>query len=274
MEHAILTPAFALALASVSSIAQSQPYPTVQTLKLVVPFAAGGAVDSKARSFAKGLSVEINQQAIVINKEGAGGTIGFWHVARATANAYTLAYCPSTPATAGAMLSGGPKYDQFAPVCQTHENVMTVVVRNESPIKSILQFMAMARERADKIPYGRAGRGTVPHLSMENFSQAAPTSFIAVAYRSGGPMLTDLTGDTLDSGVPSTAAANNGKLRVLAVFADQHQPAWPDAPALRAIGNATLAPGLSGRRSWAASSTGSVSLATMPTCTRRSSHPT
>ncbi len=236
----------ALVLASLGSLAHAQTYPTQQPLQVVVPFAAGGAADGMARSFAKGLAARIGQQAVVINKDGAGGTIGFWQVARSTANGYTLAYGPSTPVTAGAILSNGPKYDQLTPVCQTHENIMTVVVRDESPIKSIQQLMTMARAQPGKVAYGHSGQGTVPHLSMESFALGADMTLNAVAYRGDAPMTTDLLGGSLDFGVSSAAAASNSKLRVLAVFADQRQPAWPDAPAMREMGTAPLAPGLNG----------------------------
>jgi tripartite-type tricarboxylate transporter receptor subunit TctC len=245
MKHNNLVPAFALALAALSGTVRAQSFPT-QQIQMVVPFAAGGVADSMARSFAKGLSAKLGQQSIVINKDGAGGTIGFWQVARANANGYTLAYGPSTPVTAGTILSGGPKYDQLMPVCQTHENIMIVVVRDESPVKSIQQLLMMARAEPNKITYGHAGQGTVPHQSMENFGQAASISFVAVPYRGDNPMLTDLIGGTIDFGVSSAAAAGNGRLRVLAVFADQRQPTWPDAPAMREVGDATLAPGLNG----------------------------
>ncbi len=242
--------ALGLAFAGLASIApvlaQAQAYPAKQPVQMIVPFAAGGAADSMARSFSKGLAARLGQSVVAINKEGAGGTIGFWQVARANANGYMLAYGPSTPVSAGAILSGGPKYDQLTPVCQTHENIMIVVVREESPIKSIQQLLAMSRAQPGKLAYGHSGQGTVPHLSMENFSQTAGASFNAIAYRGDGPMMIDLIGGTLDFGVSSAAAASNGKLRVLGVFAEQRQSNWPDAPAMREIGNATLAPGLNG----------------------------
>lgn len=234
-----------LSLAFLCGIAAA-PVSAQQPIQLIVPFSVGGAVDTMARGFAKDLSAGLNQQVIVVNKEGAGGTIGFWQVARAPANGQQFAFGPSTPVTAGVLLSEGPRYDQFIPVCQTHENIMTVVVRKESPIASIQQLIALAKSQPGKVAYGHAGTGTVPHLSMENFALGASIKFNAIPYRGDAPMVTDLIGGGIDFGVSSAAAANNSRLRVLAVFSSERLASWPDAPVMREFGSATLAPGLNG----------------------------
>lgn len=235
------------ALVALPSIALAQTYPSQQPIQVVVPFAAGGAADIMARSFAKVLSTQLGQKTIVLNTGGAGGTLGFWQVVRAPANGYMLAYGPSTPLTAGALLTSGPKFDQITPVCQTHENIMTVVVRKDSPLKSIQQLLTEAKAKSNYLAYGHAGTGTVPHLSMEHFGLAAGASFNAVAYRGDSPMLVDLLGGRLDFGVSSISLpSSNDTLRVLAVFADERQPRYPEAPAVRELGVETLAPGLNG----------------------------
>ncbi|OEZ27319.1 Bug family tripartite tricarboxylate transporter substrate binding protein [Variovorax boronicumulans] len=236
----------ALCVAATSVAAQS--YPAQQPIQLIVPFAAGGAVDGMARSFAMSMATALGgAQLVVINKEGAGGTIGFWQVARAAPNGYTLGFGPSTPVTSGSILLKGPKYDTLTPVCQTHENVMTVIVSADSPIKSIQQLMQMAKAEPGKLAYGTAGQGTVPHLSAEHMARATGLKFNAIAYRGDSPMLVDLIGGALQFGVSSAAAAaGNNKLRVLAVFADQRQPRYPDAPTFKELGVASLAPGLNG----------------------------
>lgn len=240
--------ALLLALCAIATSVSAQTYPAQQPIQLIVPFAAGGAVDSMARSFATSMATALGgAQMVVINKEGAGGTIGFWQVARAAPTGYTLGFGPSTPVTSGSILLKGPKYDTMTPVCQTHENVMTVIVSADSPIKSIQQLMQMAKAEPGKLAYGTAGQGTVPHLSAEHFAKAADLKFNAVAYRGDSPMLIDLIGGTLQFGVSSAAAAaGNNKLRVLAVFADQRQPRYPDAPTFKELGVASLAPGLNG----------------------------
>lgn len=236
-----------LALFASAMHAGAQNYPAQQPIQVIVPFSAGGAVDGMARVFSRAIATQLGAQVVVINKEGAGGTIGFWQVARAAPNGYTLAFGPSTPVTSGSILLKGPKYDTLIPVCQTHENVMTVVVSADSPIKSIQQLIQMAKADPGKIAYGAAGQGTVPHLSAEHFAQAAGLKFNAIAYRGDSPMLVDLIGGAIQFGVSSAAAAGaNDKLRVLAVFAEQRQDRYPDAPTFKELGIASLAPGLNG----------------------------
>lgn len=236
-----------LALCAATIHAGAQTYPAQQPIQIIVPFSTGGAVDGMARVFGRVMATQLGAQVVVINKEGAGGTIGFWQVARAAPNGYTLAFGPSTPVTSGSILLKGPKYDTLTPICQTHENVMTVVVSADSPIKSIQQLMQMAKADPGKIAYGTAGQGTVPHLSAEHFAQAAGLKFNAIAYRGDSPMLVDLIGGTIQFGVSSAAAAAaNDKLRVLAVFAEQRQEHYPDAPTFKEMGIASLAPGLNG----------------------------
>ncbi|KAF1017927.1 MAG: hypothetical protein GAK30_03826 [Paracidovorax wautersii] len=263
MRSRTLIGTLALMLAGLANAAPAQPFPGQEPLQLVVPFAAGGAVDTMARAFARGLSTQLGQQAIVLNKDGAGGTIGFWQVARAKPDGHVLAFGPSTPVTAGHLLSGGPKYDQFVPVCQTHENIMAVIVRENSPARSIQQLLALAKEQPGKISYGHAGQGTVPHLSMESFAGGVGLSFNAIAYRGDGPMVNDLMGGQLDAGVSSIAAAakNNPRLRVLALFAGQRQPGWPDVPVMSEVGRTPLAPGLNGL--WAPKGTSAEAIAVL-----------
>ena len=236
-----------LALFASAIHAGAQNYPAQQPIQVIVPFSAGGAVDGMARVFSRSIATQLGAQVVIINKEGAGGTIGFWQVARAAPNGYTLAFGPSTPVTSGSILLKGPKYDALMPVCQTHENVMAVVVSADSPIKSIQQLIQMAKADPGKIAYGTAGQGTVPHLSAEHFAQAAGLKFNAIAYRGDSPMLVDLIGGAIQFGVSSAAAAGaNDKLRVLAVFAEQRQERYPDAPTFKELGIASLAPGLNG----------------------------
>ncbi|XAH23012.1 tripartite tricarboxylate transporter substrate binding protein [Xylophilus sp. GW821-FHT01B05] len=236
-----------LALCAGVGQAGAQSYPAQQPIQMIVPFAAGGAVDSMARVFSRSMATQLGAQVVVINKDGAGGTIGFWQVARATPNGYTLAFGPSTPVTSGSILLRGPRYDALTPVCQTHENVMTLVVSADSPIKSIQQLMQMAKAEPGKLAYGTAGQGTVPHLSAEHFAKAAGLKFNPITYRGDSPMLVDLMGGALQFGVSSAAAAAaNNKLRVLAVFAEQRQSRYPDAPTFKELGISSLAPGLNG----------------------------
>lgn len=239
--------ALLLALAAGALPAAAQNYPTQQPIQLIVPFSAGGAVDTMARTFGRLLATYTGAQVAIVNKEGAGGTIGFWQVARAEPNGYMLAYGPSTPVTSGVLLSQGPRYDAMTPVCQTHENVMTLIVSAASPIKSMKQLMEMAKAEPGKLAYGTAGTGTSPHLSAEYFAKNAGLKFNSIAYRGDSPMLIDLIGGNLQFGVSSAAAASaNDKLRVLAVFSDERLEKYPDAPTFKELGLTSLAPGLNG----------------------------
>ena len=134
--------------------------------EMIVPFAAGGGVDIIARSIAAALSEEFGQRVVVVNRDGAGGTLGFNALAAAPADGYTLVAGPSTPITSAPYLVKGVRYrvNSFDYVCQVFENVFSIAVPANSKFKSARDLLAAAAANPGKLTYGHAGVGQVPHL--------------------------------------------------------------------------------------------------------------
>jgi len=151
----------------VATGAEAQPWPQ-RPIEIIIPFAAGGGVDSVGRAVVEALSKEIGQQFVVRNQAGAAGTIGFGALARAEPDGYTLGFGPTTPITNAPHLMAGVKYDvgSFDYVCQVFENVFTIAVRPDSSIRSAQDLFAAAAKNPSQLTYGLAGPGSIPHLSV------------------------------------------------------------------------------------------------------------
>lgn len=229
-----------------ASFAQSN-YPT-RSVQVIVGFPAGGNVDVMARNLAAAMSATLGQQLVVVNQDGASGTIGFARVASARPDGYTLGAGPTTPISIAPHLMKDVRYgvESFEYVCQSFENVFTIAVPAESPFRSIQDLVTAARANPGKLSYGHAGVGTVPHLSVANFAYRTGLEFIATPYRGEAPMLPDLISGRLQFGTPAVGTVVGRNLRVLAVFADRRHPAYPDVPTFTELGMPSMPPGLNG----------------------------
>ena len=211
-------------------------YPT-QPIRLVVPFAAGGAIDIISRTVAAAMSKELGQPIVVDNRAGAGGNIGTDAVAKAKPDGYTL--LAGTSATHGVNPGLYPKIPynaqaDFIPVAYWGGVPNVLVVSKASGITSLEQLVAMAKREPGKLTFGSAGNGTSLHLAGEMFERAADVKLIHVPYKGGAPAATDLLGgsitmmfDTVAVSLPNLRA---GKVVALAVAAPQRHFALPDVP--------------------------------------------
>lgn len=228
------------ALAAPAAHAQSanpSPYPT-RSIEQIIPWAAGGGVDVVGRAVASAMSDELGQSIVVLNREGAGGTIGFNALAAATPDGYTLGGGPTTPMANAPYLVKGVRYDvsSFDYICQTFENVFALAVRQDSPIKSAEDLVAAAKANPGVLSYGHAGMGTIPHLAAENFAEGRGIKFQQVPFRGDAPMLPILLKGDIDFGSTALASIRGLNLRVLVVFAEKRQANWPDIPTARELG--------------------------------------
>lgn len=222
-------------------------YPEKQ-VDLIVPYAAGGGVGAMARVFAMEASKISGKQWIVHNREGAGGIVGFNVIAKSNPDGYTVGFSPASPMTNAPFINPKMPFanDDIVPVCQVFENVFAIAVVNDSPIKSLNDLLARAKEKPGALSYGHAGPASVPHLSIAALEQSAGVRFADIPYRGDGPAVVDAMGGSLDFVVPAIATLAGKDLRVLAVLADKRHPAMPEAPALKELGYPTISPGLNG----------------------------
>lgn len=246
-----LTGAVAAALtALVAGGAQAQTAPAwpAHPVEIILPYSAGGGVDAMARAFAREAARDTSQQWVVVNREGAGGVVGFTALARAKPDGKVIMFSPASPLTNSPFVNPNLpfKSGEIEPVCQVFENVFAIAVREDSPIRSLTELLARGQANPGGVSYGHAGPASVPHLSMAAIERATKVKFNAIAYRGDGPMMNDIMGGTLDFSVPAISSIGGKKLRVLAVLADKRQPALPDAPSIAELGYPVISPGLNG----------------------------
>jgi tripartite-type tricarboxylate transporter receptor subunit TctC len=226
-----------LALVFVSSVSlesTAQDYPN-QSLKIVVPFAAGGGADVVARLVAQKLSEQIGQAVIIENKGGAGGVLGAAMVAQSPPDGYTpLLGTGSTHGTNSSVYSK-LQYDpvrDFAPVALLASAPLLLVSDSSLPAKSVQEFIALARSRAGQLSFGSYGTGSINHLAAELFNSMAGIQATHIPYRGSAPALTDLIGGRIqfmfDSVATSFPLIETGKIRLLGVGSAQRSALVPD----------------------------------------------
>jgi tripartite-type tricarboxylate transporter receptor subunit TctC len=211
-------------------------------IRIVVPFASGGAADVAARLMAPSLQKRLGQPVVIENKAGAGAAIGTAAVATAPADGYTLLLGSASNAIGNAMQKKLPYVFErdLVPVLLVAEVPGVVVVPRSLPVRNIAELIAYARARPGELSYGSPGHGTSVHLAGELFDSMAGTSMIHVAYKGASPAITDLLGLRLQLMFPALAAAQShiqaGTLRALAVTTRSRTPLAPDLPTVEEAG--------------------------------------
>jgi len=227
----------AVALLSVFPVlAAAQAFPS-KPVKIIVPFAAGGATDVVARLLAQKLQDAWGQPVVVENKAGAGGNIGADLVAKSPGDGYTLLMASGSIVTANPHMYKSLTYDpakDLVPVTNVSSGPQVIAVHPAVPAKDLREFIAMAKANPKTVNYGSAGIGTQTHLAAENFSYAAGIDMTHVPYKGESAAITDLMGGQIQLATPNLAAALNqikeGKLRALAVTSRERSPQLPDVP--------------------------------------------
>lgn len=215
--------------------AQTQDWPT-KPVKIVAPFAAGGNVDVTARIVAARLHADLGQPVVVENKTGAGAMIGSEFVARAAPDGYTLLMTSASLANSPALFGRAP-YDwqkDFTFVTAVSFQPLVLLVNPSMPVRTMPEFLELARKEAGKMTMGTAGAGSFTHLAGLLVEQRADVRFEPVHYRGTAPGLVDLMAGQIQFQFEPIATAlpllKDGKLRALAVTSLQRAPSLPDVP--------------------------------------------
>ena len=221
--------------------AQAQPWP-LRPVRMVVPFAPGGATDIIARSVAQQLAGRLGQSVVIENKPGAGTIVGNAEVAKSRPDGYTLLFAP-TPFVISQVVYPSLPYDpqrDFTPVSLLATSPFILVVNAGLPPRSIADLVAQAKAKPGSLTFASAGNGTVPHLAGELFKLRAGLDLVHVPYKGGGPALIDLVAGQVAMmfATPIEVAPHlqSGKLRVLGTTAMQRLPALPEVPTLNESG--------------------------------------
>ncbi len=239
----ILQSAVALAVALTSATAGAQPrpataYPGSRPVLVIVPFSPGSGIDLLARGFAAKLADRWGVNVVVDNRAGASANIGHELAAAATPNGHTLLLTAATFVT-NAAVNRSQRYDpvrSFAPVILIATGVQSLSVPAGSPVRSVKELVARAKEQPGKLHYGSPGIGTPHHLVMEQFKLEAGMDVVHVPYKGFAGAIVDLIAGRVDMMVmPVSAVAphvQGGRARVLAVMAPERSPVFPAVPTL------------------------------------------
>ncbi|ARP89327.1 MFS transporter [Bordetella genomosp. 9] len=206
-------------------------------LRVIVPFAPGGATDVIARTVAQAMSTRLGQPVVVENKAGAHGNIGAVMAARATPDGYTLLMATSSHAINATLY---PKLDysltnDFAALSNLASVPLLLVVNPQVPVKTAAELAAYARANGNRINYASGGTGTAAHLAGAQFNSLAGAQMTHVPYKGGAQALNDLMGGQVQimfANLPEVLSqVQAGRLKPLAVTGDKRHPALPDVPA-------------------------------------------
>jgi tripartite-type tricarboxylate transporter receptor subunit TctC len=231
------------ACAAVFAHAAHAAYPE-RPITLVVPYAPGGSADALARVLAVRVGVKLGTSVIVDNRPGASGTIGAGFAAKAAPDGYTVLY-DATPYSINPHLFPRMPYagNALQPLALVALAPNIVIVRAESPVRTIKDLVDKARAEPGKMNYASGGGGTVQRLAAELLRQRLGLDMVHVGYKSGGPAIVDVMGGQVDFMFSTIAASyplvSSGKLRALAVSSPQRSPRLPEVPTL----GETVAPG-------------------------------
>jgi tripartite-type tricarboxylate transporter receptor subunit TctC len=211
-------------------------------VRLIVPFAAGGAVDSVARVLGKALSANLGGSIVIDNRGGAGGVIGMEAVAHAAADGYTLLLSHSGFAAMPGLYRDLP-FDpvrDFAGVVTAASGAYVLTVNAAEPFISVADLIAYAKANPGRLTYGSAGAGSIIHLAGEFFRRTAAVELVHVPYKGAAPAITDLVGGQIRMmfapAVNALPLAAAGKLRALAVTSAKRSRLAPDLPTVAESG--------------------------------------
>ena len=234
--------ALGVVLAAAAASSGADPTYPAQAIRLVVPFPAGGGVDGAARLLVQPLSARLGQSVFIDNRTGAAGNIGTQVAAQAKPDGYTLLMASVSPNAVNVHLYKQLGYDQvrdFTPVgiAMTVPNIL--VVKADSPFKSVNALIAAAKASPGRLNYGSAGVGASQHLATESFQQQTGTEMMHIQYRGSAPAQAALMGGEIDMIFDSTSVLPlvlSGKLKALAVTSGKRLPVLPNVPTLEESG--------------------------------------
>ena len=235
MKHLLASVSIVVALCAGALHAHAQPYPS-KPVRIVVPFAAGGAVDALARIVSAKLQEAVGHPVIVENRPGAGGNLGADLVAKAPPDGYTILQNTNGQAISPAIYKSLP-FDalrDFIPVTQLVGTSTVLVANPKLPVRTVKDLIALAKKNPGKLNYGMTGVGNSLHLTMEMLKRAAGIDIQAIPYRGDALMNPALiAGEVQVAVVPIGTIIpliEGGQLRALAVNSATRSPALPSIP--------------------------------------------
>jgi tripartite-type tricarboxylate transporter receptor subunit TctC len=227
----------AIACLVIGGTASAQPFPS-KAVHLFVPYPAGGAVDVVTRTLGDVVAKQWGQTVIVENRPGAGGVIASQALASAPPDGHTLIVVASGHATNPFLYSKLPydTFKDFTPIVLLASSPNILLVRADSPFKTLGDVIAEARAKPGSLSFAHAGNGTSTHLAGELLKSLAKVDIAAIPYKGGAPAINDLLGGQIplsfNNGPESVGQISAGKVRALAVTSARRAPFLPDVPSM------------------------------------------
>jgi tripartite-type tricarboxylate transporter receptor subunit TctC len=221
--------------------AKAETFPS-KPVHILVPYAAGGAVDVLARTLGQSLAKTWGQQPVIDNRPGAGGIIASQALAQSPPDGYTLILVASGHPLNQFIYPSLPydTFKDFTAITEVASSPLAIVTAKTGPYKTLQDVLAASRKEPDSLSYGMAGNGTSAHLSGELLKYMAKVKIVAVPYKGGSPALTAvIAGDIPLSFNPLAEAIGQiegGPVQALAVTSAQRSPALPDVPTVAESG--------------------------------------
>jgi tripartite-type tricarboxylate transporter receptor subunit TctC len=239
---AALARILAVLLAAFATAAYAQPYPS-KPIHFVVPYPAGGPLDTVARLLGQKVSESVHQPVVVENKPGAGGNIGADYVAKAAPDGYTILMGAVATHAINPTLYRNIPYDpvkDFAPVTEVAWTPNVLVVNPSLPVSNVKEFIAYAKAHPGELNFGSGSTGSAGHLAGELFKTMAGVQMVHVPYKGAGPAMQDLIGGQIqlmfDNLASSLGQIRAGKVRALAVTTAKRSTLAPELPTIAESG--------------------------------------
>jgi len=222
----------------------AQDYPS-RPVTMIVPFPPGGVADIVGRPLAAVMEKSLKQPVVVVNRTGAGGAVGMAAAAKSAPDGYTILMALSSVSIfplSDRINGKAPAYEMsdLAPIALVTADPTVLVVRADSPWRTLKEFVATARAYPGQINYSSSGVYGTLHVAMEIFANSANVKLFHVPYQGGGPALTALLGGqvhALASGpAPAVAQIKGGKVRALASWSTERLPLLPEIPTFKELG--------------------------------------
>jgi tripartite-type tricarboxylate transporter receptor subunit TctC len=238
----MLVVALCLAGLSASQPAHAQTYPA-KPIRLIIPYPPGGGVDAIMRPFAQHLAARLGQQIVIDNRGGSGGSIAMQAAARAAPDGYTIVAPITAQLAINPALYSSLPYDpikDFAPITLFADGAYILVVHPSLPVKTMSEFLQLARKRPGEIHYGSAGNGSGGHLAGALLVSMTGIKIVHVPYKGGGPAQVGLLSGEIQADFEVWAYARghieSGRIRALAVTTAKRPKSLPDFPTIAESG--------------------------------------
>ncbi len=231
-----------LALLAFPIAASAQNYPS-KSIRLIVPFPAGGPNDIIARVVGQKMSDLLGQSVVIDNRGGAGGVIGTDVVAKAAPDGYTIALTSAGALSISVSVQDKVPYDSlkdFAPITLVASVPELLVVPAKLPVSSVKDLVALAKSKPKQLNFASSGSGSMPHLAGELFRMTAGNDIVHGPYRGAAPAVNDLLGGQVQmmfADIPVLLPhVKSGALKALGVGSKARAPSLPDVPTLAELG--------------------------------------